>query len=123
MKPVSNKSKQMMLVLLLNTAVFATVYFLLVGISFPIHYIYLAVGAALLLFFVIYNRGFSAKGVTPDMLPDTMSMEEKLAFIEDGKQRLKRSRIILIFLLPIIFTFAFDLLYLYFWPMLESAFK
>ena len=61
----------------------------------------------------IYNKGFSAKDVTPDMLPDTMSQDEKQAFIEDGKLRLRRSRWMLTLLIPIILTIACDMFYLF----------
>jgi len=80
--------------------------------------IYLIVGAILGIVYVIYNRGFSAKGVTPEMLPDTMSYEEKLAFIENGKQRLKRSRWMLTLILPIIVTLCIDMIYILLLPML-----
>ena len=51
--------------------------------------VYMVVAAATIFSYVIYNRGFSRKGLTPEMLPDTMTQEEKEEFIENGNRRLK----------------------------------
>lgn len=122
MKKISSQSKWLMLLLLVNSIVFSVIYFYLAEIGFPIYYIYMGVGIVLGLYFVIYNRGFSGKNVTPQMLPDTMSYEEKLAFIEDSKQRLHKSKWMLSVLFPIIFVFALDMMYLYLLPMLQETF-
>ena len=47
--------------------------------------IYSVLATVSTLTYVIYNRGFSRRGLTPEMLPDTMSAEEKQEFIEDGE--------------------------------------
>jgi len=52
---------------------------------------YLVVTSVLIFAYVIYNRGFSRRGVTRDMLPDHMSEEEKDAFIRSGEERWKKS--------------------------------
>ena len=75
--------------LLTNCVAMLIIYFV-VAIRFQFGYIfhiYVALGIVLGLSYVIYNKGFSAKDVTPDMLPDAMSQDEKQAFIEDGKLR------------------------------------
>lgn len=69
---------------------------------------YMAVFAALTLIFIIYNRGFSRKNITIDMLPDSMSEEEKQSFIDDGKKRLKRSKWMITVILPFAITFCLD---------------
>ena len=74
-------------------------------IVFPI---YAVIASASILGYVIYNRGFSRKGITRDMLPSTMSEDEKTKFIEDAKRRSDRSRWLLIIAFAFIFTFAFD---------------
>ena len=74
-------------------------------IVFPV---YAVIAAASVIGYVIYNRGFSRKGITREMLPDTMSEDEKTAFIEDAKRRSEKSRWLLIVAFAFIFTFAFD---------------
>lgn len=116
MKP---DTKKLMWHLVINTILLVTLYFLLVHLKMIyISMIYLIVGGGLGIAYVIYNRGFSRKGVTPEMLPDTMSYEEKLAFIEDGKQRMKKSRWMLTLILPIIVSLCIDMIYLILLPML-----
>ena len=122
-KPQDPEKKALMWRLLLHCLIILAIYFILVALHFEyIFHIYVGVGAVLGLSFVIYNRGFAAKGITPEMLPDTMSYEEKLAFIEDSKQRLHKSKWMLSVLFPIIFVFALDMMYLYLLPMLQETF-
>ena len=109
------EKKVLMARLLANCVAMLIIYFV-VAIRFQFGYIfhiYVALGVVLGLSYVIYNKGFSAKDITPDMLPDTMSQAEKQAFIEDGKLRLRKSRWMLTLLLPIILTIACDMFYLF----------
>jgi Ca2+/Na+ antiporter len=75
--------------------------------------LYLALTAVFTFAYVIYNRGFSGKGVTPEMLPDTMSLAEKEKFIEDAKLRLHKSNWMLTLIFPAIFTVGCDMFYLF----------
>ena len=115
--------KSTALLLLLNTALAIALYFILIylGIWF-MPPIYLAVGAVFALVFIIYNRGFYAKNAKPEELPNTMTKEEKLAYIQDGKDRLNRSRWMLTVILPIVLTLACDLIYLYIFPYVKEIF-
>ncbi len=117
MKP---ELKQRMILLLANSAILMSVYFYAASLGFPIYYIYFALGGILGLVYVIYNKGFSGKNITPEMLPDHMTPEQKQAFIEDSKRRLRSSRWMLTILVPILFTFAADLFYLF---VLEGLFS
>ena len=71
---------------------------------------YMGVATVTVFGYVIYNRGFSRKGVTPEMLPDTMSAEEKQEFIADGERRIRKSRPALILIFAFAFTFIFDVI-------------
>lgn len=82
--------------------------------------IYMAVATVVIFTYVIYNRGFSRMGLTPEMLPDTMSAEEKAEFIEDGKQRLRKSRPLLMLIFAFAFTFVFDILELFALPLVKE---
>ena len=70
--------------------------------------IYAAITAISVIGYVVYNRGFSRKGLTLEMLPSTWSDEEKTRFIEDGRKRSQRSQWLLVIAFAFIFTFAFD---------------
>lgn len=117
---LSPEKKRLAKYLALNTVMMVALYFLLQKIGFPIHYVYVGLGGVLGLYYVIYNRGFAGKDATPDMLPSTMTYEEKLDFIEKSKQRMRKSQWVLTLLLPIIVALMLDMLYLFLWPQLEQ---
>lgn len=121
MKP---DAKKLFILLLINSFILIPLYFLLAEvIEFPYtHYIYLLAVAVLGLYYLIYNRGFIGKNVTPESLPGTMSTLEKQRFIEDCADRLKRSRWALTFIIPILLTFVADIAFLFLLPRLEVMF-
>ena len=84
--------------------------------------IYMVLATAGTLFYVIYNRGMSRKGVTADMLPDDWSDEKKREFVEDGEMRLKKTRHLLMLLFAFYFTFVVDIIELVAIPMLSGWF-
>ena len=81
---------------------------------------YMAILTVLVLVYIIYNRGFSRKGVTVDMLPDEWSEEKKLEFVENGKVRLERSKWLLVFIISFLFTFIAEALLLFVLPTFKS---
>ena len=119
-----NKSGKLVLLLLANLVACFVLFFVGAELNFKITFIvYMVVFAAFMFAYVIYNRGFSRRNLTTDMLPDTWSYKEKLDFIEDGQARLERSKWMLTVILPILFAFAFDMLYLFVLPTLEATFS
>ena len=84
--------------------------------------VYMTVATACILAYVIYNRGFSRKGITADMLPKEWSEEKKTAFIEDGNTRIKKSKPLLIVIIAFIFTFVIELTELFVIPFFEALF-
>ena len=118
-KKISRESAQLSVLLLVNSILFPVLYFTVANAGFDyILYVYTALAAILAFVFVIYNRGFSRKNVTPEMLPDTMSDEEKKEFIADGERRLSASRWMIAFLFPLVLTVALDIIILILLPML-----
>lgn len=115
--------RKLLLILMLNTIVFATIYFTVAQYFSYIPIVYLVLAGAVTLGYLLYNRGFSRRNVTPEQLPDTMTSEEKTAWIEDGTRRLRRSRWVLTILLPLLLTFLMDLVYLFVYPSIEKLFK
>lgn len=90
---------------------------------FYVMWAYMAATSALVIGYVVYNRGFSRRGVTRDMLPDTMTEDEKQAFIEDGERRMKKSKWMLTLIIPFIVTFAVDVLELFVGEQLVRLFN
>ncbi len=119
MKP---ENKKLLFLLLVNCILFSGAYFALAA-YFPIYTVYLVVGGAMTLAFVIYNRGFVGKNLKPEELPDTMSPEEKQKFIDDCADRLHRSRWMITVIFPIVLAFSLDMMYLFLFPMLEGMFS
>ena len=119
MKP---ENQWLLLLLIGNSIIFSVAYFTLATI-FPIYIVYLAVGAVMTLIFVIYNRGFVGKNLTPDQMSDSMTFEEKQKFIDDCAARLHRSRWMITVIFPIILAFCLDMMYLFLLPMLEGMFQ
>ena len=116
-----NKNLRYLLILILNTSLFFALYRVLLYYaeraedaiySFCVMILYMALLLGFFLAYLIYNRFLYRKGLTAEDLPDTMTPEEKQAFLEDGKQRLKKSKWMMLIILPLVITFlvdAFDL--------------
>ena len=90
---------------------------------FPIvMFTYTAALTILALVYIIYNRGFSRKGITVEMLPDEWSEEKKLEFVENGKQRLQRSKWMLVLIISLSFTFIVEAYIFLVLPMIKGLF-
>ncbi len=124
-KKVTKQNLARLLVMIGATVVIFTLYrFMITQKYFEIVLgIYLTVATVVTLGYVIYNRGFSRRGVTEEMLPDTWSAEEKRKFIEDGEERLRKSRPLLILIFAFAFTFVVDILELFALPFIQSMFS
>lgn len=83
---------------------------------------YMLITLGLVLGYVIYNRGFSRRGITVDMLPDSMSYEEKQEFVADAERRAKKSKWMLTLILPFVLTFLFDAVELFFGDYFKGIF-
>lgn len=104
------------------TAVVFSVYrFFLARLYFEITLIvYMTLLSVLVFGYIIYNRGMSRRGVTPEMLPEDWSDEKKTEFLADGERRLRRSRWMLVPIFAFLFTFAFDMMELYVVPFFKD---
>lgn len=116
---------KLLLTLVVNTAVVFSIYRVAMNYSWfkIVLGIYLFAAAGLAIGYTLYNRGFSRRGVTADMLPDTMSAEQKCEFIADGERRMKKSKWMLTLLIPLLLTFTYDLLELFVFSYFESLFS
>ncbi len=115
--PEHPKSVRRMLILIANTIGFTALYYVLPMLGFfYMPHIYLTAGGALALWYIIYNRGFNTKGKTPDMLSDTLSLEERKELIRVGRERFEKTRWVLLILLPLLLVFLIDMIYLFMIP-------
>ena len=75
--------------------------------------IYVAVASVLIVAYFIVNRAFTGSGVTYEMLPDTMTHNEKEEYLADVADRERRSRPMLMVIFPVIVTLLIDLFRLF----------
>ena len=83
--------------------------------GYAVMILYMVSFGGLLVGYLIYNRAFINKDVTPDMLPSDWSDEKKQAFIDGNRRRAERSRWMLLLLIPFIFVFMAEAVYLFLW--------
>ena len=83
--------------------------------------LYAAVGAGFLIAYIIYNRAFTRDNITLEMLPDTMSEHEKVAFIQSGVERKRKSKWMIVVLFAAFVPLAIDFLILNAFPTLFGA--
>lgn len=105
------------ILLAVNTLLFFTLYRVLLFYaertdntfwSFLVMVTYMALLLGFGLAYLIYNRFLYRKGITPDQLPEEWSAEQKCAFLADGERRLRRSRWMMLILIPLLVTFMID---------------
>ena len=104
------------LILLLPTAFAMGLYFFLMNIYslWKIVVIaYVAVASVLIIAYFIINRAFTGSGVTYEMLPDTMTHDEKEEYLADVADRERRSRPLLLVIFPVVITLLVDLFRLF----------
>ena len=127
--PLSAEKKKLLFTIAINSVLLSAIYFgACYGITdqflHPISYIvtigFWAAFAGFLMAYVIYNRAFSRKDLTVDMLPRDWSAERRAEYIEDGKRRLKKSRWMLSVIIPIAVPIALDALYLFTLPLIQN---
>lgn len=104
-----------LLLLILSVIVFFTLYEVCVAYNIGIIvHIYGILLALLLLAYGVLNRGFSRHIPESDELPPEMSDQEKEEYISTQKKRNKTAKALLIPIISILLTFAFDLIYILF---------
>ena len=106
------------LILLVSSVVIIGLYFYLsYGINVTVGNIatlvYMIIGGVMILAYFIINRAFTGRGVTYEMLPDTMSHKEKEDYLSDVANRERSSRWMLIVIFPIVIALLCDMFYLF----------
>lgn len=113
-----------LLLLIGNFIVFFALYILGMHLNATVTFIvYGVVLAAVSFSYVMYNRGFSRRRVTYEMLPSDWSDEKKREFIEDGKRRLEKSKWMLTLIIPLVAIYAYEVIDIYIVPFFGSLIK
>ena len=132
-KPVSPEAKKRMITVIALTFVLLLVYFSVETMADRgvidelwgkvVMVVYMVAFCGVLCGYLIYNRAFVNKDVTVDMLPDDWSAEKKQAFVDGNRQRAEKSRWMLTLLIPLVFVFLAEAMYLFLWcDFLENYF-
>ena len=62
---------------------------------------------------IIYNKGFTMVNRTADSFPEDWSYEKMCALTEEGERRKQKSKWMLLIIIPLMFTFMFDMIDLF----------
>lgn len=129
--PVSKNAKRKAILLIFFSLLSLVIYYGVGATNIPalqmgVMVAYMVAFGGMLAAYIIYNRAFSRKNITMDMLPDHWSADEKQSYIRDGEERMKKSRWMLMIIIPLLVTFAAEAMYLFVWtgliePMLGGA--
>ncbi len=112
-----SKALRYLALLTLNTVLFFALYKILLlwaertdetFYSFVVLVLYTALLLGFVLGYLIYNRFLYRKNLTKEDLPDSMSDEEKDAFLADGRERLEKSKWMMTIIFPLVLTFLID---------------
>jgi hypothetical protein len=139
-KDISPRVKALAISLVVNSALLIFIYFgamnldvvvIKAGVLAPypimigqlVYYAYWIVFAGFLIGYVAYNRAFTRKGVTAEMLPESWSDEQKQEYVDDGARRQEKSKWMLSVIIPLLVTIAADAIYLFTWPIVQNLFS
>ena len=137
---ISPRTKAIAISLAINSALLLFIYFgtmsldvvvFKAGVLAPypifigqiVYYAYWLAFGGFLIGYIAYNRAFSRKNMTVDMLPDDWSEEKKNEYINDGIRRAENSKWMLSVIIPLLVTIAADAIYLFTWPIIQNLFS
>ena len=125
----NNKNARYLILLAINTILFFAVYRVLLFYaertdetyySFIVMVLYMVLLAIFVMWYLIYNRFLYRKNLTKDDLSPDMSDEEKEAFLADGRERLAKSKWMMLIIFPLVFTFLIDAVDLFILDLFRS---
>lgn len=126
-KNISPEAKKQAVLLVINSMILLFLYFGSMGLGQPVISMAIVAAcwlgfAAFLIAYIAYNRAFTRRNLTVDMLPSEWTLEQKEEYIADGARRLERSRWMLSVIIPLLVTIGADAIYLFTWPLVQSLF-
>ena len=127
LKNISPESKKNFILLLANTVILTFIYFGSMGLDIPFLSIVVTFGywiafAGFLIAYIAYNRAFTRKNLTPEMLPDSWPKKKKDEYIAQGKIRFEKSRWMISVIIPIMIPIMLDAIYLFTFEMIKKLF-
>ncbi len=127
-RDISPETRKNISLLLVNTVVLTFIYFGSMAIDQPVLSLIVTVGfwggaAGFLIAYIIYNRAFTRRGVTVDMLPDSWSEEKKLEFVNNGQKRFEKSKWMICVIAPLMLPILLDAISLFTWPIIQNLFS
>ena len=122
-KPLSPRAKKRLWASVALSLALLFIYYgcIAVGLAKPVMIAYFAAFAAVIITYLVYNRGFVNKDVTVDMLPADWSEEKKQAFVEGNRVRAEKSRWMVVLIIPFVVVFMCEAMYLFVWDGLLSG--
>lgn len=115
---------KLLLQLIISCVVVMAIYQTALYFQFkPIMWIYYVLLIVSVLAFIYFNKGINRKVVTWEQLPEEWSDAEKDSFIIKLNKHKKIAKKILLLIIPLLFTFAFDVMYLFFLEDLIAGLK
>lgn len=113
------------LIIVINTIIIFGFYRLMLNFFYfeIVMGVYLVITAVFVFAYFIYNRGMTRRHITLEMLPEEWSDEQKVAYIASGEERLRKSKWMLTVIFPLILTFMFDFIELYWGDMFSRWFQ
>lgn len=114
---------RLLIILVFNTVIIFGIYRIGILLRFePILWIYFGVTLGMTLAYIFYNRGFSRRNLTSEMLPESWSAVQKQAFLDEDKKWREKSKWMLTILFPLIVTFFYEMVELFFLDNLKAIF-
>ncbi len=128
LRDISPDAKKRAALLVANSLLLTVIYFGAMALNEPILSMIVTLGffggfGCFAVAYIIYNRGFTRKNVTVDMLPDSWSAEKKAEYIEDGRRRYEGSKWMLSVIIPLMIPIALDAISLFTWPIIQNLFN
>ena len=106
--------------LLLSLVLLGFYYFSMSFSFFPfVMFGYMIAEAVLVVVYICYNRAFSWRGVSEDMLPEEWDAEKKSRFLAECKERQRRSQWMLVAIISFLVTFICEALLLFLLPLVK----
>ena len=115
----ARKTLARLLIVIVNTVLFYTVYAMLANgdagyiASQIVMWTYFAALIVLFSAYIIYNKGFTMVNRAADSFPEDWSYEKMCALTEEGERRKQKSKWMLLIIIPLMFTFMFDMIDLF----------
>jgi hypothetical protein len=112
----SRKRRERLRTLLLLLAITVALALLYYGVCSILPYAFLGFYAAAILLglgYVFSNYCFVRNGVTPDMLPPTMPLEQRRRYVEERDERKRKTNWMLMLLIPLLLVIGLDILVLF----------